>query len=99
LARNETLPRLGVYACRVRLGDGGTFWPAVANLGRRPTFGGSEAILEAHLLDFDGDLYGSEARVQFVEWLRPEKAFAGPLPLLEQIRSDIAASRRVLENP
>jgi riboflavin kinase/FMN adenylyltransferase len=97
--RNETLPRLGVYACRVRLGDGGTFWPAVANLGRRPTFGGSEAILEAHLLDFDGDLYGSEARVQFVEWLRPEKAFAGPLPLLEQIRSDIAASRRVLENP
>jgi riboflavin kinase/FMN adenylyltransferase len=83
----------------VRLGDGGTFWPAVANLGRRPTFGGSEAILEAHLLDFDGDLYGSEARVQFVEWLRPEKAFAGPLPLLEQIRSDIAASRRVLENP
>jgi riboflavin kinase/FMN adenylyltransferase len=96
---NETLPELGVYACRVRLGGGPDPWPAVANLGQRPTFGGGEAVLEAHLLDFEGDLYGREARVEFVERLRAERAFAGRVALLEQIRTDIDAARHVLEKP
>ena len=99
--RNETLPLLGVYACRVRLGGRASSWvsswPAVANLGQRPTFGGGEAVLEAHLLDFEGDLYGNEVRVEFAERLRAERAFPGPAALLEQIRRDAEAARRVLE--
>jgi riboflavin kinase / FMN adenylyltransferase len=97
--RNETLPLLGVYACRVRLEGARAPWPAVANLGRRPTFGGAETVLEAHLLDFDGDLYGRDARVEFVERLRGEQAFPSPQALLERIRIDVESARRVLEKP
>jgi riboflavin kinase/FMN adenylyltransferase len=97
--RNETLPLSGVYACRVRPGSGAAPWRAVANLGRRPTFGGGEPVLEAHLLDFDGDLYGAEVRVEFVARLRAERPFSGPVALLEQIRADAAEARRVLEKP
>jgi riboflavin kinase/FMN adenylyltransferase len=97
--RNETLPRLGVYACRVRIESGLAPWPAVANLGRRPTFGGGATVLEAHLLDFEGDLYGREARVEFMNELRGERAFPSALALLEQIRMDVESARRVLEKP
>ncbi len=93
---NETLPGTGVYACRVRLADGAS-WPAVANLGRRPTFGGEGPTLEAHLLDFEGDLYGNRLRLAFVERLRDERRFPGPDALVAQIRADVAAARRVLE--
>jgi riboflavin kinase/FMN adenylyltransferase len=92
---NETLPRAGVYACRVRLPDGAEL-AAVANLGRRPTFGGEATTLEAHLLDFEGDLYGADLRVAFVERLRDERRFPGPDALVAQIRADVAEARRVL---
>jgi riboflavin kinase / FMN adenylyltransferase len=97
--RNETLPLFGVYACRVQLGDGAGPRPAVANLGVRPTFGGGRPVLEVHLLDFAGHLYGSEARVAFAERIREERRFSGPAELLEQIRADVSASRRILEMP
>lgn len=93
---NETLPGAGVYACRVRLADGASR-PAVANLGRRPTFGGGGPTLEAHLLDFKGDLYGHRLRVAFVERLREERRFPAPDALVAQIRADVAEARRVLE--
>jgi riboflavin kinase/FMN adenylyltransferase len=98
-ARNETLPRLGVYACRVRPEPGASRWPAVANLGVRPTFGGGAPVLEVHLLGFEGDLYGKEVRVEFAERLRAERTFPGPGALLDQIRGDIESARRVLEKP
>src|SRR5262245_11406612 len=94
---NETLPDRGVYACFCRMG-GGQAPPqeAVVNLGRRPTFGGGETTLEAHLLDFEGDLYGKVLRVEFVLRLREERPFAGVPALLEQIRRDIEEARGVL---
>ncbi len=64
-------PALGVYAVRTMAAPGGPWFPAVANLGLRPTFGGGGVLLEVHLLDFDGDLYGRELQVQFVDYLRP----------------------------
>jgi riboflavin kinase/FMN adenylyltransferase len=97
--RNETRPQVGVYACRIRVGGGPALLPAVANLGQRPTFGGGETVLEVHLLDFDGDLYGREVRVEFVARLRAERPFPDKAALLEQIRSDALAARRVLEKP
>jgi riboflavin kinase/FMN adenylyltransferase len=94
---NETLPCVGVYACWCRLGGaGGEGRPAVVNLGRRPTFGGGGTTLEAHILDFAGDLYGSRLRVEFAGRLREERRFAGAESLLAQIRLDIAEARRVL---
>jgi riboflavin kinase/FMN adenylyltransferase len=95
--RNETLPALGVYACWFRPGRGGARRAAVANLGRRPTFGEGPRALEAHLLDFEGDLYGQEARVEFVERLRGERTFADAHALVEQVRLDVSAARAVLE--
>lgn len=97
---NETVPGAGVYACwcRVPLPDGEPR-PAVANVGHRPTFGGGARTVEAHLLDFEGDLYGRLARLEFGERLREERAFPGPEALKEQIRLDLAEARRLLVRP
>ncbi len=94
--RNETLPRPGVYAATCRVLPAGGPRAAVVNLGRRPTFGGGETTLEAHLLDFDGDLYGAALRVEFRERLRDERRFDGPDSLVKQIREDAEAARRTL---
>ncbi|HET7291887.1 MAG TPA: riboflavin kinase, partial [Vicinamibacteria bacterium] len=93
---NETLPGGGVYACFCRIA-GGERRPGVVNVGRRPTFGGGHLLLEAHLLDFDGDIYGRPLRVEFDTRLRDEQRFPDAAALLRQIRDDIAAARRVLE--
>jgi riboflavin kinase / FMN adenylyltransferase len=91
-------PAIGVYAVRARFAEAGTevTRPAVANLGYRPTFGGSEPLLEVHIFDFAGDLYGRTLAVQFVEYLRAEKKFDGIEHLRAQIAEDCARARRVL---
>ena len=93
--RNETLPAPGVYACSLAIGEEPPR-AAVANLGRRPTFGAGPSRLEVHVLDFDRDLYGSDVRVAFVARLRDEKRFAGPEELVRQIADDVARARQVL---
>ncbi len=90
---NETLPAAGVYACLLESG-GGPQRPAVANQGRRPTFGEGATRLEVHVLDFDGDLYGAPVRVHFVARLRDEQRFAGPEELTRQIADDVARARQ-----
>jgi riboflavin kinase / FMN adenylyltransferase len=92
---NEILPAPGVYAGHCRLG-GGDSWPAVANLGRRPTFGGGDLFLEAHLLGFEGDLYGTRVRLSFQERLRDEERFPSKEALVARIRDDIARARELL---
>jgi riboflavin kinase/FMN adenylyltransferase len=91
-------PALGVYAVRAGIEEGGgTVWhDAVANLGRRPTVGGSEVRFEVHLLDFAGDLYGRHLRVAFVEFLRGERKFPGLDALKAQIAEDAEQARRML---
>jgi riboflavin kinase / FMN adenylyltransferase len=90
---NEILPRPGVYAARAVVdGSAPATYSAVVNLGRRPTFGGRETVLEAHLLDFAGDLYGRRLRLGFVSRLRDEKTFASVEALLAQIKEDVAAA-------
>jgi len=66
-----------------------------ANIGVKPTFGGHEVTIEAHLLDFQGDLYGKRLRVQFLERLRAERRFASPAELAGQIKRDVEAARTV----
>ena len=57
---------------------------------------GTEPLLEAHLFDFDGDLYGRRLRVEFVSKLRDTRPFGGPAELVEQLRRDVAAAERAL---
>lgn len=95
LAPGLAVPPAGVYA--VRAGErGGALQPAVANIGRRPTFGAGEETLEVHLLDGAGDLYGRTLRVAFVARLRDEQRFPDAAALKAQIGEDVAAARRVL---
>ena len=84
----------GVYACRIRT-DGGVHG-AVVNAGVRPTFGEQVFAIEAHLLDFSGDLYGQRVRLDFVTRLREEKKFSGIEALRAQIAADVDAARRAL---
>ena len=91
-------PAAGVYAVRAGLGEGdGMRWlEGAANLGWRPTIGGSDLRLEAHLFDFDGDIYGRHLRVAFIEHLRPEQRFSGLDALKAQIAEDCRRARQVL---
>ena len=99
---NEVLPASGVYAGRLRfLDDGvpgrGEDLPAVMNVGHRPTFGDTNGVqAEAHLIDFDGDVYGRRVELLFFSRLRSEKRFPGVEALREQIASDVVEARRLL---
>ena len=68
------------------------------NLGRRPTFyeHANHSLLEAHLVDFTGDLYGEAARVQFTHFLRSERKFDGIQNLISQLQLDVQHARSVL---
>ena len=95
-AHNEQFPPNGVYAARARFG--GREWTGVVNLGVRPTVGNgaAERLLELHVFDFDGDLYGAEIEVAFGQNLRPEQKFDGLDALKAQIALDCAAARKLL---
>ena len=91
-------PAYGIYAVRVRLDDGSEH-PGVASLGVRPTFEPAVELLEAHLFDFDGDLYGRTVEVALYAFIRPEKKFSRLEALVEHMREDEAEARRLLALP
>lgn len=88
-------PVQGIFAVRVH-GIGGQPWPGVASLGVRPMFDGHEPLLETHLFDFEGDLYGRCIEVEFVARLRDEGKFADLDALRAQIDRDAAEAREIL---
>jgi riboflavin kinase/FMN adenylyltransferase len=85
----------GIFAVRVHGVSAGAM-PGVASLGVRPTVDGTEPLLEAHLFDFDGDLYGKRIEVEFVEKLRDEEKFSDLATMVQQIDRDAAQARRIL---
>ncbi len=85
-------PVAGVFAVAVRTKDGRTH-TGIANAGRRPTVGGGRVLLEVHLLDFAGDLYGQRLEVAFLERLREERRFPSLDALTAQIDRDRASAR------
>ena len=87
----------GIYAARVH-GVDVQPWPAVASFGTRPTVAGKEPLLEAHLFDFDGDLYGRRIDVEFVARLRDEEKFADLPALVAQMHRDATQARAILSN-
>lgn len=91
------MPADGVYAGWF-VTETGDRHRAAINLGRRPTFveDAATSLLEAHLLDFSGDLYGQRARVTFEHFLRSERKFEGLESLKRQLQDDVAAARATL---
>ncbi len=93
----QNVPLSGVFVVEV---DGITEnpVPGAANLGIRPTVGGKRVVLETHLLDYEGDLYGRMIRVRFIKKLREEQKFQSVEEMLGQIRKDIEESRKYFQN-
>jgi len=97
LAAAYVTPRLGVYAITVELSNGSRHL-GILNIGMKPTF--HEAlpapVMEAHLLGYEGDLYGQVLRVEFVAFLRAEKKFTSVQELIDQIQTDAGQAKTVL---
>lgn len=91
-------PLHGIFAVRVS-GAGLAHWPSVASLGTRPTVAGVEPLLEVHLFDFDGDLYGQRLEVEFVARIRDEARFDSLDALTVQMHRDAADARAALRRP
>ncbi|MDG3006666.1 riboflavin biosynthesis protein RibF [Paludisphaera mucosa] len=96
------IPAEGVYAATVLVpgatpGAEPTRWAAACNVGPNPTFGEQRFKVEAHLIGFHGDLYGRMIEMEFLERLRPTRAFAGLDDLLEQIARDVEQAKRIGE--
>ncbi len=89
-------PVHGIFAVRVHGAAAGPPLPGVASLGTRPTVDGQHTLLEAHVFDFSGDLYGREIEVEFVAKLREEERFPSLEALVAQMRKDAAQARRIL---
>lgn len=98
------LPSYGVYAAYVEIcwGEDGSragIYPAVANIGIKPTFGAHKPAVEVHILDLAEDLYQKVIKIQLVKKIRPELRFNETGELSQQIRQDIQVARKVLLNP
>lgn len=91
-------PRFGVYAVRAQVlsGPDAGEYDAIANLGLSPMFGGTVPLLETHLFDFAGDLYGRHLSVALIHYLRPEARFDGLPALIAQMDADSARARAIL---
>ena len=82
------MPKFGVYACRAVVE--GAVYPAVTNIGTRPTVEGRHVTVESWILDYTGDLYGREITLEFYRFLRPEQKF----PTLEELQAEIRKNAR-----
>jgi len=90
----KVIPATGVYVIIAELE--GRKHEGVINIGNNPTFGNEETSVEVHLLDFEGDIYGKDITILFIERLRDEKKFKGPEELVRQIKRDIEKARKIL---
>ena len=99
-AADQAVPAHGVYACRAAIADRPGALAAAVSVGMRPTFADTRLglLVEAFLLDFDGDLYGRELRLSFGERLRGEERFASADELIVQLGRDVEHVRRSLQD-
>ncbi len=96
LGRHIALPPFGVYAGKVHVEQ--KTYAAMINIGNNPTFSKQETRLEAHLLDFTGDLYGEFIQVELWDYVRGEKKFPSPEELVAQLAADQEKIRELLKN-
>ena len=93
--QDQALPADGVYAAHASFSE--RVYQAVINIGFRPTFNGDRRLVEAHLLDFAGDLYGHALKIELVERLRGEERFSSAEKLKVQMVRDVAQARSLLK--
>lgn len=92
--QDKLVPAAGIYACHASVA--GRRHMGALHIGPRPSFPGADATVEVFLLDFDGELYGHEVRLDLIEYLRPVAAFGTARALTRQIRNDVARTRGIL---
>ncbi len=94
---DKLIPAAGIYACHASVA--GSRYMGALHIGPRPSFPGAAATIEVFLLDFDGEIYGREIRLELVEYLRPVATFDTAGSLKSQIGADVARTREILEEP
>lgn len=94
--QHRPCPVAGVFAVEVQIPGKDKWFPGVASIGKRPTVGGSQLVLEVHLFDFNADLYGQRITVQLIEYLRAEAHFSSLEELTEKMQQDERLARAVL---
>ena len=92
----QALPPDGVYATWTYIDD--SIYESVTNIGRRPTFGNNERMVEVYVLDYHGDLYGHELKIDIIERFRAEKRFATADELKQQMAEDVKQGRVILNS-
>ena len=90
------IPADGVYAALAWIDGQAPSWPAACNIGPNPTFGEHARKVEAHLIGYNGSLYGKSVELDFLERLRGTRKFSSLAELLQQIQTDIDQTRRIL---
>jgi riboflavin kinase/FMN adenylyltransferase len=93
---NKLVPALGAYAGRVKAPEGD--FVGALSVGYRPTFGGTQLRVEAFLLDFEGDLYQQRLQFRFIRYLHPDIAFPTTDDLVQQLKRDVADTRRIVKS-
>ncbi|MFC2033107.1 bifunctional riboflavin kinase/FAD synthetase [Chloroflexota bacterium] len=93
--QEQAIPADGVYACWANID--GKAYESLANIGTCPTFNGTERTVEAYIVDYVGDLYGQELRIDFVERLRGEKKFGSVEELKKQMAEDVRKGKSILD--
>jgi riboflavin kinase/FMN adenylyltransferase len=95
-SRTECLPPDGVYATRLVLEEAS--YPSITNIGMRPTFDEPQRTIEAHIFDFNRDIYDREVKLEIVERIRPERKFESGQALAAQIASDLQRAKEILDS-
>ncbi|MFC2045877.1 riboflavin kinase, partial [Chloroflexota bacterium] len=92
----QAIPSDGVYATMANFNNH-TF-PSMTNIGKRPTFGGSQRLVEVYIPEFQGNLYGQEMKIDIIERLRKEKKFGNAEELKKQMAEDVKQGKIILES-
>ena len=95
--KNYILPKIGIYAVKISVGDKKNIYGGVAYLGSRPTFGGKEIFLEANIFGIKKSLYKKKLRVYFLKFLRGDRKFKNPTQLIRQMNKDVIFAKKGLK--
>ena len=95
--KNYVLPKIGIYAVKISVGDKKKIYGGVAYLGSRPTFGGREIFLETNIFGVRKSLYKKKLRVYFLKFLRGDRKFKNPDQLIRQMNKDVIFAKKGLK--
>ena len=95
--KSYILPKTGIYAVKILIDSNKNIFEGVAYLGSRPTFNGKEIFLEINIFDLNKNLYNQNLKVYFLRYLREDKKFANPAPLIRQMNKDVIFAKKALK--